>query len=160
MAQRRVWRLITHHSDPKSLLTWSLSRGLIALGWNEIGDVRRYRSPEEIVAAVRRAYSQNRNAPFSGGQLWNFAHKMKVGDLVILSTGKRREVVMEVTGEYRHTGESFEGDRYYSHVRAAKPVQICAERLWKAAGGPELADGNSMRWPFVECRATVHPTSL
>src|SRR5688500_16919278 len=97
----QVWRLVTHHSRddedehpdwPEKALDWSLREGRIAIGW-EVGDLRQYKSPQEIVAAARAAHPGLHNIPYCGKQLWAFCNEMMEGGFVILSTGSYRAVM-------------------------------------------------------------------
>jgi predicted Mrr-cat superfamily restriction endonuclease len=157
MSTRTVWRMITHHGDPERLLAWMRDSNQVALGWNRIGEASKYDSPKEITQAIQRAYPGLANSGPGGVQLWNFLHVVELGDLVILSTGARRAMVMEVTGPYRFAEEHHEDDRLYTHRRDARPVAIDADRLWRSAGGSTLAPGNNIRWAFVRCSGKVSP---
>ena len=126
-------------------------KGRIAIGWNGLGDLRDYGSEEEIRGAVRE--TGNRNWPFSGRQLLAFRDEMNVGDLVILSAGGARRVVMRIEGDYEHMGPLDGDDLAYSHQRQAVPTGLNADHVWHTAGG--LADGQSIRWTLVRCASGV-----
>ena len=161
MPKRIVWRIITHHADKERLLKWSFENGQIALGWNAVGDLRQYKSAKEVSAAVVKRFPHLPNRHFGGVQLWNFYRTLQPGDLVILSTGGRREAVMEVTGGYAFAGDTVEDDYLYAHRRSAKQrLDLDAEVLWRYAGGADLAPGQNIRWAFVQCGTPVDADTL
>ncbi len=90
-----VWRLITHHDDPEYALTWSRRNERIALGWGAVGDVsKRYSSRQQIAATVQELFPERNNSVEGGHCLWDFCYEFRLGDRVILSTGKKRELVV------------------------------------------------------------------
>jgi len=143
-----VWRLTTHHIDQDRLLKWSFDHSKIALGWSEVGDLRKFENANEISLRAHVAYPDNRNWSVSGRQLWGFCHELKTGDLVILSSRGRRAAVFEVTGEYVFDSNA-QDDNYYGHQRSARPVGVDANELWKQAGG--TATGQAIYWSLIKC---------
>lgn len=152
-----VWRLITHWNKPEAVLDWSQKNGRIAIGWGRAGDLRgqNYTSARAIVAAVREEYPGLQNAPFSGVQLWNFCHTLAVDDLVILSTGKRRALVVQVQGDYNFVSseEAPLGDDF-QHQRKVRITQLDPDHLWHLAGS-QPAVGQNIRWTLIKCLRPV-----
>lgn len=72
------------------------------------------------------------------------------GDLVILSTAQRRELVVEVRGEYEwcEDGPVF-GDGY-NHQRLVRLTSMDPNRTWRGAGA-KPAPGHSPRWTLIQC---------
>lgn len=155
-----VWRLMTHHCATEAAVAWSREQQRIAMGWGHIGDLRRYSCPEDVVYAVRDRYPELSTWGISGKQLWSFAHEMKLGEPVILSTGKSRPVVMVVTGEYEHclSGQPPQSDDYFNQ-RRARETSIDPNSLWEMADS-RPAPGWSQRWTLVKCAAPVEPAVL
>jgi restriction system protein len=63
-----------------------LKENVVALGWNEMGDVGQLKpSREAFKAAIMKAYpSAKRGAiPNATGQIFRFVHEMHIGDLII-----------------------------------------------------------------------------
>jgi hypothetical protein len=143
---RTVWRLITHHAKPNAVVAEYRDGKRVAIGWNSVGDVRNYASPESISRVVKD--TRNPNWRVAGIQLWNFCHSIELHDLVILSDGDARRVVMEVVGGYGHV-EGLDDDMEYGHQRDAVPTNMNADALWKEAG--ELEIGQNIRWSLVRC---------
>lgn len=155
-----VWRLITHHERQEELLRWAVERGRLAVGWGLIGDIRQhgFGSAEEIASAIRDQYPDLDNAHLGGPSLYHFCYGVRSRDLVILSTGRRRARVVEVTGAYRYDHEN--DDELiddYQHQRTAVATPIDADVLWRTAGG--LAEGHNIRWTFVGCARSIDATT-
>ena len=157
-----VWRLITHWGEPEEVLKWSRENRRIAIGWNRAGDVRNYASPREIVEAVRHEYPALQNAPFSGGQLWNFCHTLAQDDLVILSVGKNggRSLVVQVKGEYEFVPPEEAPFRDgLQHQRKVEITPLDPNRLWHLAGS-QPAIGHNIRWTLIKCLRPVAASDL
>ena len=149
-----VWRLIAHHQDPGWAITWSQRNGRIAIGWGLVGDLRQqsFASAAEISAAIRRKYPMHTNSGLGGPSLWNFYAEIQQRDLVILSSGRRRELVLEVQGDYEWTEPS--DPKEYPHQRRARVRRLDPDHLWRMAGlGPAL--GQNSRWTLFRCANPV-----
>jgi hypothetical protein len=154
-----VWRLATHHADPEAVVDWSQLTGRIAIGWGKVGNIREkgYTSTNEIAKTTRLLYPGLHNAPFSGVQLWNFYYTMKPDDLVILSTGKYRALVMQAQGDYEFVPSEeapLFGD--YQHQRKAVVTSIDPDQLWRSTGSRPMP-GQNIRWTLIQCRNAVAP---
>lgn len=79
------------------------ARSLVAIGWNEMGDMSALKTREQFVAAVTRHYPESRKmqVAISAGQAFRFVREMKPGDRVLTYDPARREyLVGEIVGEY------------------------------------------------------------
>ena len=143
------WRLITHHRDPKRALIEYRQRGIIALGWGLVGDLRAWQpsNPAAIRRAIRNIprYLEPQTATLGGQCLWDFYHEMHKGDLVVLSLGKcggtQRDVV-EVTEEYEWIPTPvFPGndisENDYHHIHKVKRTDQDGVALWKQRRPPK-----------------------
>ena len=89
---KRIERKYWLYAPGKNADKWDefYNQGIIALGWNEIGDLREFQSRDEISSKLRIA-----NPEVEGRQtnsslaLWEFVNKMQIGDIVIPKKGKR-----------------------------------------------------------------------
>jgi 5-methylcytosine-specific restriction enzyme B len=88
--------------------------GLIAIGWDYLGDLAEYASREEMQSAI--ADKEGRENPSNDSlATWQFAREMKIGDIVIAKKGNSRLFGWgRVAGEY--TYEPSRGE--YQHVRS------------------------------------------
>lgn len=160
---RNVWRLKTHHVDPDEALRWMRVNEKIAIGWGEVGDLRTrgYASADDVKDAIRNAYPDARNVGQGGLNVWSFYDEMKHGDLVLLSSGTTRALVVEVTGDYVWEAEAPtiiygtpEQVGEYQHQRRVRLSAWSPESLWRAAGA-DAAKGQSIRWSLVRCARLV-----
>lgn len=93
-----------------------------------------------------------------GTQLWNFCYILAAGDLVILSTGKYRALVVQVQGDYEFVSPDaapLVGD--FQHQRRVLITTIDPNNLWHLAGS-QAASGHNIRWAFVKCLHSVDAT--
>ncbi len=146
-----VWRLMAHWEEPEEVAQWMKKEGRISIGWCQETDLSKHRTPEEIGKAILQAWPESHNWMYGKTQLWNFIHEAKIGDLVIVSSGGRREYVTQITGEYEH---DYENTLYsVGHHRAASLTAIDPDKLWIAAG--KVAPGQNIRWTFIRCALPV-----
>jgi restriction system protein len=75
-------------------------RNLIALGWNELGDVSQVASRKALRDKVQSKYgSDARSAAQAAGSIWSFYHEVRIGDYVLCPDKKSRRVYIgQVTG--------------------------------------------------------------
>ena len=68
------------------------TKGIMALGWSEAGDLTRFKTKDEIKDALQA--NLNPDAPFLHPKLmlWQFVHDMKPGDIVFAKKG-RSEII-------------------------------------------------------------------
>jgi len=59
--------------------------GVIAVGWNDVGDLNKFASREELKAKCAKLWpdDSNRSIEQTAGVLWNFRSSVKEGDVVI-----------------------------------------------------------------------------
>ena len=150
-----IYRLIVHHTDKPAAMEWTRQNRRIAIGWGDIGDVAAYASKAEIKSAIQTHYTPiHRDNSSSGSQsLWSFCHELQIGDLIILSGDRARELVVEITGDYEFVaGESpLHGE--YNHQRQIEITDYDGDKLWRAAGG--LQTGVSRYQALVRCQNAI-----
>jgi len=83
-----------------------LKKGVIAVGWGEIGDITPIASDREALKAkIAETYPATRPGaiPVLAGQLYRFAAEMQPGDLVVYPSKIDRKIhIGKVTGGYRY----------------------------------------------------------
>lgn len=100
----RVWLIAPGHRAS----AWEAhhAAGVAAIGWDGLGDLRQYDSLEAVNAKLRAVRGDGRN-PFNDAHAcFNFAHRMKPGDIVFAKRG-RYEIIGAgvVAGEYEYAPE-------------------------------------------------------
>ena len=150
-----IYRLIVHHTDKPAAIKWTRDNKRIAIGWGDIGDVAAYGSKAEIKSAIKTHYTpMHRDNSSSGSEsLWSFCHDVQIGDLMILSGDKSRELVVKVTGDYEFVPGASPLFGEYNHQRAIEITQYDGDKLWNAAGG--LQTGVSRYRTLVRCQNAI-----
>jgi len=116
--------------------------GIMAIGWQEIGDLAGYASREAIradLAAASRSASSMRNDVLC---LWQFQNEIAIGDVVYAKRGRRELVGRgEVVSDARFEPERGE----YRHVRSVKWTHVGAWPHPGDAATKTLTDISSYR---------------
>ena len=76
-------------------------RGVMGLGWHELGDLRGYATKEEMRQRLLETRDDNTSQTNSAWAVWQFANEMKPGDVVFVKKGTT-EIIGRgiVTGDY------------------------------------------------------------
>lgn len=89
-------------------------RGVMAIGWNEIGDLSLFKNKSEIKEAMKKIYGPNLSYQNATHATWQFANEMKVGDIIFVKKGRSQLIGRGiVTSDYFYDSESEE----YNHIR-------------------------------------------
>lgn len=105
--------------------------GIMAIGWDYLGDLKKYGSKEEIAKTIR----EHDKAPDSSKKnnatsCYTFANGIKIGDVVFAKVGGSRIIGWGVvTSDYEYDDARSE----FNHVRKIE---------WKARGDWNVSDGN------------------
>jgi len=72
---------------------------IIAIGWDELGDLRKYSSIDDVEKELRRRWDEGRN---SARSCWHFSRDIKKDDIVVAKHGASKEIygIGKVTKEY------------------------------------------------------------
>ena len=62
-------------------------RGIMGLGWYEIGDLSQYASKDEIKASMKANIDPDKSYKNGAHATWQFVHEMKPGDIVFVKKG-------------------------------------------------------------------------
>ena len=89
-------------------------RGVMGLGWHELGDLRGYATKEEMRQRLLETRDDSTSQTNSARAVWQFANEMKPGDVVFVKRGLK-EIIGRgvVTGDYVYDPEGGE----YPHLR-------------------------------------------
>jgi len=111
--------------------------GIIAVGWNWVGDLRQYASREELKERMRPEYKGwDQSLSANAGSLWLFANDVNVGDLVICPDDRRKwYYVGEVRSNYFYEHEADDEDPCpFGHRREVNWLgglpRSDAEQIW------------------------------
>jgi hypothetical protein len=84
---------------------WPLfyDQGIIAIGWDEIGDLSQYRTREDVHAAIKRAYERDQDPTNDSLACYEFYRQMREGDEVFVKQGRDRVLGYgRISGPYQH----------------------------------------------------------
>jgi restriction system protein len=115
------------------------ARSVIGIGWGEMGDLSRYPERDALKAAYRARHPGRSQSHVSTqvAQLWAFARRMEVGDVVVVPSLIQREIAIgEIAGPYRWEED---GDADMPHVR---------DVTWHAIDLPRIAFDPDLRYSF------------
>ena len=88
--------------------------GIIAIGWDEIGDFRQYHSKSEIAEKLNEVLEPDKNYSSTAKALFEFANVMKPGDIVFAKNGLYSVIgrgVVEGDYEYDPSREEYKNIR-------------------------------------------------
>lgn len=114
-----VWGIHAgHRGDADTLF---LKKSVIALGWEDIGDLSKLaKNRDSFKAKIAEVYPGIKEGavPNWAGALFRFVHEMQTGDVIVYPSKVDRLVhIGKVVGSYRHAPED---SKSYPHSRAAK----------------------------------------
>jgi hypothetical protein len=91
------------------------AQGVLAIGWDELGDLRTFDSLDAVRDALRAGRADGAPEPSNDARCcWDFANEMKPGDHVFAKKGQKKVVGFGVvTSEYLHDAERAD----YQHLR-------------------------------------------
>ncbi len=83
----------------------ALDNGLVTIGWNDLGDLSRVKSKDELMNLYVKAYPDEKKPKVANavGQIWSFLDRIKTDDLVVLPLKHRSAIAIgKITGSYKH----------------------------------------------------------
>jgi MoxR-like ATPase len=111
----QFWKIAP--GDKARLWSECKAKGIICMGWDEVGDVSQYESAEDFKEAFLK-HKQNPGAKWR--ELWNFATAVKDGDVIVANNG-----LATIVG----TGKC-EGEYYYDSTRPE--YRHCLKVKWES----------------------------
>lgn len=119
MSEKVIWGIHAGKTgDADSLF---LKKNVVALGWEEAGDVGRLpASREAFKEKIQRTYPDWKpgKVPNAAGQLYRFVHEMKTGDLVVYPSKLDRHInIGEIIGKFEYRPDVHPG---YPQMRSIK----------------------------------------
>jgi restriction system protein len=106
----------------------------IAIGWNEVGSLEQVKHINDVKRKLRTEYPDYKDGKINitAGQLFRFAHEMKIGDLVVTYNPQAREYLIgDIVSEYQY-GEGHISDK--THYRKV---------TWNGSVGRDVLTANT-----------------
>ena len=91
---------------------------VMALGWHEIGDLNAFATKDEIAQKLREELGGESSYKNSAHALWQFAHEINVGDVIIVKKGRSDIIGRGIVESDYEYDESFSED--HPNVRRVK----------------------------------------
>lgn len=102
----RLW--VVHLSKDAAIAARARKEGFICIGWTKIGDLAPYNTRERMKTVMRKAYPgwSDEKISASFGQVFRFAHEMKIGDPVVYPVKGSRDIMIgKISGAYQWRGD-------------------------------------------------------
>ena len=101
------------------------SEGIMAIGWDDMGDLMQYSSKEEMRAKMREVYGGTSSYKNQVHATWQFANDIKPGDIIFVKKGRK-----EIIGRGVVEGENVY-DPTREHYRNTRTVRWTDKGLWE-----------------------------
>lgn len=83
------------------------AKGIMAIGWGEIGDLKAFDSKDAMKAKMKETFNASLSYKNAAYATWQFANEMKIGDVVFVKKGMYQLVGRGVvTSDYEYDTES------------------------------------------------------
>lgn len=95
--------------------------GIMAIGWDKIGNVSGYDSLNQLRDDLRACYNNNATWMNNGLAIWQFSHDINIGDIIFAKRGTSKLIGRGiVTSEYMYDSTRKE----YCHIRNVKWTHV------------------------------------
>ena len=89
------------------------NEGIMAIGWNEVGDLKEYTEKDQIQFKLQEIYNDNSSHRNDVHALWQFANEIQIGDIVFAKKGMSEMIGVGIV----ESGYEFDANYDYNHVR-------------------------------------------
>lgn len=134
--------------------------GIMAIGWDNMGDLTEYSSKEDMRAKMKELYGENKSYTNNVHTIWQFANSLKPGDIVFVKKGRKQILGRGIVeGEYVYDTSR----KSFRHIHAVRwtnkglwdsPEQVSMKTLTDVTGYTDfvkktqnLFDGDSIDAP-------------
>lgn len=111
--------------------------GFICIGWTTIGDLSQFPTREKMKTAMSKAFPTWKPGKINSsyGQVFRFAHEMKIGDPVVFPIKQSREIAIgRIKSDYRFKPPGDElHERDYANVRDVDWLRIVPRTVFSKA---------------------------
>lgn len=97
------------------------TQGIMAIGWDEIGDLKKYNSKNEIADKLNKLYESNNKPTNDSLALWQFCNEIQIGDRIFAKAGSKKLLgIGEVISDYEFDSNRDE----YKHIRKVNWLKV------------------------------------
>ena len=113
--ENRIWAIAAGENG--SLWDDFVAQNIIATGWEGLGDLSAYLTQDEITEKLGEQYADGRRPTNDSLCCYQFSHDIKIGDIVIAKTGRKRVLGAGIVeSDYIYDPSRAE----YKHIRKVK----------------------------------------
>lgn len=95
-------------------------QGIMAIGWDKLGDLSQFSSKEEMRQKMKTIYGQGFSYRNQVHATWQFAKEIQIGDIVFVKRGRTKIIGKGiVSGEYEYKSEK----KDYKNVRSVQWIE-------------------------------------
>lgn len=128
---------VIHIGNDDRIALRAVEEGFVCIGWTKMGDVSSYTTRDSLRDAMQATWPgfKKRKLGNNVGQVFRFAHEMKIGDPVVLPVKPTREVAIgKITGDYRFAADDEElVENDYSNVRPVEWLKVVPRTAFSKA---------------------------
>lgn len=92
-------------------------KGIMAIGWNELGDLKDFISRDEMKESMKSLYGDDRSYTNDSLATWQFAHEIKQGDIIFVKKGMSKVLGRGVVDSDYYFDSN---EKEYPHIRKVK----------------------------------------
>lgn len=158
---KKVW--VVRGGDNNELASQIASKGAVAIGWADVGDVSGVTSREILRERMEQAVPGS-GTPNSVGQLFRFVNEIEIGDYVLTPEKASSTVhVTRATSAYRFDADTF--GPAYPHVRSVEflktmPRKEFPQTVRNTLGSILTVFRADLALPYVEAKLGGPPLSF
>ena len=110
-------------------------RGIIGIGWDDLGNLKKYKNQQEIREALKKLYKSEQDPTNDALACFDFEKTIKIGDIVLVKRGIRELVGYgEVLSDYIYD----ESRKEYRHTREVRWIKKGSRRIPKEVVHPPV----------------------
>jgi len=90
-----------------------LDEGLVTIGWNDLPDLRKFKTREALFEEFQKRFDNNSNVSVGNkvGQMWRFANEIAIDDIVALPSKSQPVIhIGKITGDYKYEKKDKDGE--------------------------------------------------
>jgi len=119
---------VVHIGNDDSAALRARDEGFVCIGWTKLGDLSQFSTREAMRAAMEKAWPdwKQKKVSSSYGQVFRFAHTMKVGDPIVFPIRPTSQVAIgRISGDYKWASDDAElVEKDYCNVRPVEWLKV------------------------------------